>query len=41
VLTYLQALEVHHRELYDADKFVNSQARKDTLKARSPRAATR
>ena len=32
-LTYLQALEVHHGELYTADKFPNSQMKRDTLKA--------
>jgi hypothetical protein len=33
VLTYLQALEVFHREMYKGDKFPNAAARKSTLKA--------
>jgi hypothetical protein len=32
VLTYLQALEVLHRELYKADRFPTRQDKKDTLK---------
>ncbi|EIG59000.1 hypothetical protein Bra1253DRAFT_03720 [Bradyrhizobium sp. WSM1253] len=33
LLTYLQALEVLHRELYKADRFPDDEARKATLKA--------
>jgi ApeA N-terminal domain 1 len=33
VLTYLQALEVFHRQMYKGDKFPNAAVRKSTLKA--------